>query len=557
METTHVDGRLLKRLLVAGGRWLSLHRGVLNELNVFPVPDGDTGTNLALTMRGALSPLLARQAPERVGDVALAAARGALMGARGNSGVILSQILHGFAQGLSTCERAETRDLAEALEASSEAAYSAIQQPREGTILTVIREVARRAREVSQGTRELSGFFASLASHARDVLHSSREQLPVLRDAGVVDAGGLGLVYMLEGMLKVTQGEQLAGPTDLPGREGPARQALEMDIPFRFCTEFLVEGTDLEVEALRARLEELGDSLVVARTADLLKVHIHTNDPDRVEALVTPGSRHFRRKVEDMVEQNRRRREEQRQGISPAQHEAATAEFLGELLLLEAPSPSEVADRALPPLVAISSGEGLDEYFRSWGVEVVHGGQTLNPSTREILEALQRAGARGGEVLVLPNNSNCVAAAQQAARMCEHPVRVLPTRCPSQAVALLGAPGSGEDLETRLARQVPGEVTRAVKNAQVQGQAIHAGDFLAFWGSRLVGVCGSFPEAVLALLHQLPRDDFSRLVLVAGEDSDPDEVEGVLLELQELVPAARVEFLWGGQPHYPALITLE
>ncbi len=557
METTHCDGKLLKRMLVAGGRWLTLHRGILNELNVFPVPDGDTGTNLALTMRGALSPLLARQAPERVSEVALAAARGALMGARGNSGVILSQILHGFARGLSSCDRADTANLAEALEASSAAAYEAIQHPREGTILTVIREVAGKAREAARGSRELSRFFANLATHAREVLLSSRDQLPVLKDAGVVDAGGLGLVYMLEGMLKVTQGQQLASPADLPRPSAPARQALESEITFRFCTEFLVEGTDLAPEALQPLLEELGDSLVLAHTADLLKVHIHTNEPDRVEALVTAGCRNFRRKVEDMQEQNRRRREDLQLGISPAQHESTRDEFRGEMQLIEPPGSAEVADRALPAMVSIASGEGLEAYFQAWGVEVVNGGQTLNPSTREILEAIGRAASRGGEVLVLPNNSNCTAAARQAARLAEGPVRVLDTRCPSQAVALLSLQDPVRSLHERLEGLYSGEVAQAVKDARLEGWEIHTGDFLAMWGGRLVGVEATFSGAVLGLMQAPPRPDFSRLVLVAGADSDPDEVEALLLELAQRHPAARVEFLWGGQPHHPALIALE
>jgi len=557
LETTHCDGKLLKRLLVAGGRWLSLHRGVLNELNVFPVPDGDTGTNLSLTMRGALSPLLARRAPEQVGEVALAAARGALMGARGNSGVILSQILHGFAQGLSTCERADTASLAQALEASSSAAYGAVAQPREGTILTVIREVAGRARQVARGSRELSDFFATLATHAREVLLSSRDELAVLKEAGVVDAGGLGLVYMLEGMLKVTQGQQLASPDELLPAALPARQALESEITFRYCTEFLVEGTDLEPEALRPVLEELGDSLVLARTCDLLKVHIHTNDPERIQALVTPGSRSFRRKVEDMREQNQRRREDLERGISPALHESTSAEFQGELQLIEPPEARLVAARGLPPMVSIASGEGLEAYFQAWGLEVVPGGQTLNPSTREILDAIQKVAGRGEEVLVLPNNPNCTAAACQAARLAEVSVRVLDTRCPSQAVALLSHQAAPEALEERLKDLCHGEVTRAVKDAAVQGHQVRNGDYLALWGSRLAGVDPTFSQAVLSLLQAPPRQDFSRLVLVAGEDCDPDEIETLLLEIGRLHPAARVEFLWGGQPHHPALITLE
>lgn len=561
LDTTYCDGKLLKRMLVAGGRWLSLHRGILNELNVFPVPDGDTGTNLSLTMRGALTPLLAREAPGEVNEVASLAARGALLGARGNSGVILSQILHGFASAMEGLDKASTVDMTRAFTYAKEYAYKAVQQPREGTILTVLRIVSERAPEISARVSSLPDYFRALTACAKDALVDYRDELPALKQAGVVDAGGLGLIYVFEGMLKVTEGKQLTIPHNDKQNTFtlnlPDQHSLESAINYGYCTEFLVEGTSLTPEEITPQLNKLGDSIVVAKTKDILKVHIHTNTPDLVELLVTPGSTSFRRKVEDMREQNQRRREDYQRGISPAQQQATTAEFRGELQLIEAPSPAAVTARNLPPLVAICTGEGFTGYFSAWQAHIVHGGQTTNPSTAEILQAITEAhnATPDREVLVFPNNSNCVAAAEQACALCGVPARVIPTRCPSQLAAFLNSDVAPSALE--LGQLLTGEITQAVKDAVIDNQVIHTNDFLVMWKGQLVAVATTFSQATVALLEHSPKKMVTRLLIAAGKDCDPDELEQSLARTVEALPATQIEFIWGGQPHHLILATME
>lgn len=552
-------------MLVAGGRWLSLHKGTLNELNVFPVPDGDTGTNMAMTMRGALLPLLSRPAPTNLGQVSRDAAKGALLGARGNSGVILSQILHGFASGLQALEKADPEQLAQAFIQAKNYAYSSVQQPREGTILTVIGIVADHAVEIAHSVKDLESFFAALSSIARQELFNCKDLLPVLKDAGVVDAGGLGLVYMFEGMQKVAGGGRLTTPhnsEDSSVFAVPAKHVIEDAIEFGYCTEFLVEGTDLTPDQVRPHLEELGNSIVLARTEDFLKVHIHTNSPDLVELLVTPGCRTFRRKVEDMREQNKARREDYSRGISPAQKQAGTAEYKGELQLIEPPCPERLETADLPSLVAIANGEGLVEYLQSWHIEIVPGGQTLNPSTSDILAAIERCAQRhelpDQQVVVFANNGNCAAACNQAARLCQVPVRVIANKCPVQLVAWLNSHLPTPDRElAQINEYCFGEVTQAVKDAVLANHRIESGDYMSIWNGELVQAGDSFVDSVLGLVEHRPKLEFSRLVIIAGRDCDPDSMELLLSKIIERYPGVGVEFLWGGQPHHSVLVTLE
>ena len=555
---------LLKRMLVAGGRWLSLHRGLLNELNVFPVPDGDTGTNLSLTVRGALSALAAFRSNESVSSVATAAARGALMGARGNSGVIMSQILHGFAKGLSGLEIATVQDFAKAFSCASEFAYKAVQEPREGTILTVIRTMSEKAESMTPNVTDLVEFLTQITNTARKTLLSCYEELPILRDAGVVDAGGLGLVYLYEGMLKIAKGEQLTDIHDVQEYTErltlPGHDALEADIKFGFCTEFLVHGTDLTPDKVLPILQTMGDSIVLAKTQDILKVHIHTNDVDAVEKLVTAGCARYKRKVENMREQNKRRLEHYKQDITPAQYQASTSEFRGELEIIEPPSPSAVAGSGLPPMAAIVSGDGFCDYLNAWGITVIPGGQTSNPSAQEILEAIKTAHEKSGSdlpVAVFCNNSNCIAAVRQAIELGDIPAQAVETVCPSQMISLLRQPKAYADLAAYTAKLSHGEITQAVRDASVQGQEVRKGDYMAIWNKKLVSVDKTIESAVHNLLAKQTLPDASRLVVIAGDECDPNQTEGILMKISEAFPGIKVEFLWGGQPHYPILVTLE
>ena len=564
MDITSCSGLLLKRMLVAGGRWLSLHRGLLNELNVFPVPDGDTGTNLSLTVRGALSALAAFRSNESVSSVATAAARGALMGARGNSGVIMSQILHGFAKGLSGLEIATVQDFAKAFSCASEFAYKAVQEPREGTILTVIRTMSEKAESMTPNVTDLVEFLTQITNTARKTLLSCYEELPILRDAGVVDAGGLGLVYLYEGMLKIAKGEQLTDIHDVQEYTErlalPGHDALETDIVYGFCTEFLVHGTALTPEDVLPELQALGDSIVLAKTQDILKVHIHTNDVEAVEKLVTAGCERYKRKVENMREQNKRRLEHYKQDITPAQYQASTSEFRGELEIIEPPSAAAVAESGLPPMAAIVSGDGFCEYLNAWNIAIVPGGQTTNPSTQEILEAIKAARRQSNSplpVAVFCNNSNCIAAVRQAISLGDIPAQAIETVCPSQMISLLRQPKSYADLAGYVAKLSHGEITQAVRDASVQGIEVHRGDYMAIWNKKLVSVSATIESAVHNILENQELPDASRLVVVAGDECDPNQAEGILMKISEAFPGVKVEFLWGGQPHYPILVTLE
>ncbi|MCR5662323.1 MAG: DAK2 domain-containing protein, partial [bacterium] len=522
METKLCDGQLLKTMFVAGGRWLSLHRGILNELNVFPVPDGDTGTNMTLTMRGLLSPLLIHRPSANISKVAAEAARGALLGARGNSGVILSQVFRGFSEALSGHEQADTRTFAKALRSASVCAYKSVQVPKEGTILTVIRKSAEVAEQICDNTPDLTEFFGIVTNAARHCLIDSRDELEALRNAGVVDAGGLGLVYIFEGIARYGRGEQLV-ITDrsslAAGIGTPHEESLNSEIEFGYCTEFLVEGTSINPEDIRPQLEKLGNSLVIAKTADILKVHIHTNAPALVEALVTPGCKSFRRKVENMRAQNDRRREEFRNGTSSSRQAEDIQE---ELAIIESPDPETVKKADLPPMVMIAQGEGFTDYFTSWGAKVVNGGQTANPSTEEILKAIQEAGA-DKEILVFPNNKNCFGAALQAASLSGKPVKIIETVSPCQAADMLSA-GIITDASAPQ-RLASGEAVQAVKDACVQGHEIKKGDFLALWNGELTAVKDNLRDTVFALLSFPPKPSFKRLTVAAGEDCDPDELE--------------------------------
>ncbi len=565
MEPIYCDGILYKRMLVAGGRWLSLHRGLLNELNVFPVPDGDTGTNLALTVRGAISPLAANKPTDSVSYVATAVARGALMGARGNSGVIMSQILHGLAVGLEGLETASMKDLAKAFRCASDFAYKAVQTPREGTILTVIRSVAETAEEIADDMVDLKGFLTQITEKARHVLLTSYEQLPALREAGVVDAGGLGLVYVFEGMLKVAQGKQLTDLHDVQEYTEkfnlPNHDALTADIEFGSCVEFLVHDTALTPEDVLPQLQKLGNSIVIAKTQNILKVHIHTNEIEKVEALVTAGCSHYKRKVDNMHEQNQRRLEHYRQDITPAQYQASTDEFKGELQLIDLPLPQAVAEANLPPMVAIASGDGLCDYLQAWNIAIVPGGQTTNPSTQEIINAIEQAHKNAPHnerpVAVFCNNSNCIAAVRQAITLCDIHAQAVETVCPAQMIALLRQPKAFADLNAYNAKLSYGEITQAVRDAVVQGQEVKTGDYMAIWNKKLIDTNGSLEESVLDLLASITIKEGTRLVMLAGEECDPDQAEGLLLKIIEKFPIAKVEFLWGGQPFYPILIAVE
>ena len=505
---------------------LEQSRERIDDLNVYPVPDGDTGTNLTLTARGVVEALDASTAADRQ-VLAREATRAALMAARGNSGVILSQIVRGAAEAL-----ADSNDLARAFRGGSDAAYAAVRKPVEGTMLTVIRSLA----EAAEGAPALepAELLALLVQRGEEAVARTQQQLDVLREAGVVDAGGAGLVELVRGLAAAAAGEEPIARIAPPPRlsleavhQEPSR--------YRYCTTFVVEGDGLDAEALEPELDRLGDSLLVVGDSSALKVHVHTDDPGAALSLGTRLGTIEGVEIADM-----RRQTEERE----------------ERLLAALPGG---ASRSA--VVAVAAGEGNRRLFEDLGAErIVEGGQTMNPSTAVLLEAIDATAA--DEVVLLPNNANVVMAAEQAARVAGKPVQVVPTESMpaglAALVAFLGERSAEENaaaMHEALAGLVTGEIAVASRDASADGVAVREGEFLALLeGEALVAGAG-FDEVARALIERLLAEPRDVLTLLRGEGAP--SLNGLLDELAEQHPGLELDVHEGGQPHYPLLLSAE
>ena len=527
-----LTGDLLRQLLAAATARLDGESEAVNAINVYPVPDGDTGTNMLLTMRAAT------EAAEggSVAEVARSAARGALLGARGNSGVILSQYLRGLADGLAGQAAAEPAALARALGEAARAAYAAVSQPVEGTILTVARESAEAAAVAAERPdADIAGVLEETARAAYAAVQRTPELLPALAQAGVVDAGGQGLFLILEGAAL----RDPAGRLALPPSTGRSRALIAPEGAhgdggaYGYCTEFVVMGATVEREGLQARLSALGDSLIVVGEGDLLRVHIHTDDPGRAMSLAAPLGRLARVKVDDME----------------AQHAAV---FGGE------------ERGALAPLavVAVAAGDGWAEVFRSAGAAaVVRGGQTMNPSAAELLEGIRSA--RAALVLVLPNNGNVVLTAEQAAGLAECEVRVVRTVSMPGGVAALLAFNAERDEEKNAAAMATAaglvrvaEVTRAVRDASIGGVTVRRGQAMAMIDGDLRTTADNEENALLRALA-LMRVDATLATVYTGSGIDEARAAAVTERARVLYPEVEVEVVRGGQPAYAYVLAVE
>jgi DAK2 domain fusion protein YloV len=504
---------------------LELSRERIDDLNVYPVPDGDTGTNLTLTARGVVEALDASTATDRE-TLAREVTRAALMSARGNSGVILSQIVRGAADSL-----AESDDLVAAVRRASDEAYAAVRKPVEGTMLTVIRALAEAAEAAAPlGRAEL---LALLVERGEEAVARTQEQLDVLREAGVVDAGGAGLVELVRGLAAAAAGEAPSGPREAPRLSvEAAHQELS---PYRYCTTFVVEGSDLDAQALEAGLERLGDSLLVVGDPSALKVHVHTDDPGAALSLGTRAG------VIEGVE------------IADMHRQTAARE---ERLLASLPGG---ASRSA--VVAVVAGEGNRRLFEDLGAErLVEGGQTMNPSTADLLAAIEAVGA--DEVVLLPNNANVVLTAEQAARVAGKPARVVATESIAAGLAALvafhnerSAEENTAEMREALASVVTGEIAIASRDASANGVPVREGEFLALLDGRAVASGAGFDEVARELLAQLLAEPRDVLTLLRGEGAPP--LDGLLDELAERHPELELDVHEGGQPHYPLLLSAE
>jgi len=545
-----VDGHAFKLMVGAALAWLREHQATINALNVFPVPDGDTGTNMTLTMTSAWNEI-AELDEGHVGKLVGKVAHGALMGARGNSGVILSQIWRGIARGLEGKESFGVADLAIALRDAAETAYKGVVKPVEGTILTVIREVAEEAAVAAQETNELLTFLQRVLQRAMAAEARTPQLLPVLRQAGVVDSGGQGLVVILEGMLRQLLGLSLqldAAAPVIPAvstvAEMPTTDGLQFDSAYPYDVQFIIVGQDMDVAAIRQTIESMGDCPLVVGDAQTIKVHVHVPDPGvPISYGVTRGG------LRDVVIEDMRAQYAefvaQRDG-----HAAAPGLVFGE------------EERAIGA-VTVVAGAGLQQVFLSLGATaVVLGGQTMNPSTAQILQAVEQSHAE--QVIILPNNKNILMAAQQAAAVSTKKAIVVPTRSIPQGVAALLVLDQQASLEDNLATMtqafrevITGEVTWATRDVELNGIEVREGDAIGLLDGQLVVDTGTFDEAVRWLLAEAGLETRELVTLYYGEGVDEEEAQHLHEELVEIYPDMEFEVVAGGQPHYPYIISIE
>jgi len=535
-----MDGQNLKRLCKAALAWLQQHQVAINLLNVYPVPDGDTGTNMVLTMQSAWTEV--EDAPvSEVGEIAHQVSQGALMGARGNSGVILSQIWRGFARALSGKSVCHAQDLALACQEAAATAYKGVVKPVEGTILTVARAVADAAARTAQETEDLERMLEHMVFAAHEAVTLTPSLLPVLAEAGVVDAGGQGLFVILEGMLRYIRGESVTGDLRLAQAVDLVGAQLEPgEVGYGYDVQFLIVGQALDVDAIRTEIAEMGDCPLVVGDASTVKVHVHVPDPG-VPISYGAGLGSLRDVVvEDMQAQYR---------DFVVQHEEASS--------VSASSSTEIG------VVAVALGDGLARVFQSLGASaVVPGGQTMNPSTKDLLDAIERVPSE--QVILLPNNSNVILAAEQACSLSKKKVVVIPSRSIPQGVAALLALNFHADLAENVAMMMEaldevewGEITTATRSVTVNGVSVTAGQIIGLCGDDLRVADTTVEGVARELLRKMDLTQREIITLYYGDTVSEREANDLAGLLQQEWPDLEVEVIDGGQPHYHYILSVE
>jgi len=547
-----ISGQKFRQMLVAGANALEANKKMVDEMNVFPVPDGDTGTNMSLTVNSAVKEVIKVESGA-AGDIAKALSSGALRGARGNSGVIVSQLFRGLAKGLKGCEEINAITFATAMENGIETAYKAVMKPKEGTILTVAKAAAAKCLEAALQSDDLIDVFTQAIESGEETLQKTPEMLPVLKEAGVVDAGGKGLLVIYGGMLEALKREDeeidpllcLSGGAQVQSGGTTSSQAAfsTESIEFGYCTEFIVEGVENAEEKeddVRAYLSTIGDSLVVVADGDLIKIHVHTNDPGlAIQKGVSLGS------LSSIKVDNMR-----------LQHQ--------NILSMEA-APVKEEPRKDIGFITISVGEGLSNIFKELGVDyVISGGQTMNPSTEDILEATKKINA--DHIFVLPNNKNIILAAQQATYLMEEgkQLHVIPSRSIPQGITAMISYMPGESAEANEAQMteslstvVSGSVTYAVRDTRMGEFEIKADNILALKNDEICHVGQDLIKTTKKLLESMVNDETSLVTIYYGEDATEGEAEELREHVEEICPGVEVEIQQGGQPLYYYLLSAE
>ena len=554
-----INTEMLRKMFLAGAANLEAKKEFINELNVFPVPDGDTGTNMTLTIMSAAKEVNALEHPDMV-SIAKAISSGSLRGARGNSGVILSQLLRGFTKEIREYEEIDAGILAKACERATATAYKAVMKPKEGTILTVAKGIAQRAEELAETTEDLEEFIPEVIRHAEEVLQQTPELLPVLKEAGVVDSGGQGLVEILHGAYDAFLGKEIdytAVESAAGTRMVKPDQQAETDIKFGYCTEFIIMTEKAFAEKdeteLKAYLESIGDSIVCVADDDVVKIHVHTNDPGlAIQKALTYGQL-SRIKIDNM------REEHQEKLIRDAEKVAAE-----QAAKAKASAQKKKEPRKATGFIAVSIGDGMNEIFRELGVDyIIEGGKTMNPSTDDMLTAIDHVNA--DHIFILPNNKNIILAANQAQSLTkDKDILVVPTKTVPQGITAVISFMPEADVDTNfdamkeaIGNVKTGQVTYAVRDTHIDDKEIHEGDIMGIGDAGILSVSQSVDEAVKEMLAQLVDEDSELISLYYGQDVLDEDAEKLAGEIGSIYPDVDVDIHSGGQPIYYYVLSVE
>ena len=555
MDIQTIDAALLSKMFLAGAKNLEAKKEWINELNVFPVPDGDTGTNMSMTIISAAKEVAAVEKPV-MKDLAKAISSGSLRGARGNSGVILSQLLRGFTKTIKHYDQIDKIVLCESFQKACETAYKAVMKPKEGTILTVAKGAAEKALELScDDSYNMEQYIAAIIAEAERVLALTPEMLPVLKQAGVVDSGGQGLVEVLKGAQDAFLGKEIDYTIEAaPASSGVVKISAqtEAEIKFGYCTEFIIvlnkTLTEAQEDEYRAFLQSMGDSIVLVADEEIVKTHVHTNDPGLVlQKALTFGSL-SRIKIDNMREEHQEKLIKDAEKLAKQQAEEEKQQT----------PPKETG------FIAVSAGAGLTDIFRELGVDyLIEGGQTMNPSTEDMLNAIDKVNAK--TIYILPNNKNIILAANQARDLTEDKeIIVIPTKTIPQGVTALisfvpekTAEENTAEMTDAISRVHTGQITYAVRDTRIEDKEIHEGDIMGIGDKGILAVGSGKEDVAVATVNAMMTDDAEVISIYYGSDASEEKAEALAAVLEEKYPDCEVEVNNGGQPIYYYIISVE
>ncbi|MDD6442709.1 MAG: DAK2 domain-containing protein [bacterium] len=553
MATNTISVELLAKMFLAGAQNIEAKKEYINELNVFPVPDGDTGTNMSMTIMAAAKEVTAL-ADMDLASVCKAISSGSLRGARGNSGVILSQLLRGFTKSIKEEEVLDVPAMARAAVRAKETAYKAVMRPKEGTILTVARGMADKAVELAEETDDMEVFISKVIEEGEIVLAQTPEMLPVLKEAGVVDSGGQGLLEVIKGAYDAFLGKEVDYSAITPDASAAVtRVSAEepTDIKFGYCTEFIIllekDFTEKDEVEFKAYLESIGDSIVCVADDDIVKIHVHTNDPGlAIQKALTFGQL-SKMKIDNMREEHQEKLIKDAEKLAAQQASVKTEE-----------------PRKESGFIAVSVGEGINEIFRELGVDyIIEGGQTMNPSTEDMLNAIEKVNAE--HIYILPNNKNIIMAANQARDLTEDKeIIVIPSKTVPQGIAAVinfsadaGVKENEEVMMEAIANVKTGQVTYAVRDTHIDDKEIHEGDIMGIGDTGILAVSTSIDSTTKEMLAQLVDEDSELISIYYGEDVSDEDAEHLIAEIEELYPDQDVDAHRGGQPIYYYILAVE